>query len=241
MSKSPMSKWLVAAAALLAPGTALAQARECVIPRALPEWKAEGPTQREPRRAIPTASYTLALSWSPGYCRTNYDDADARFQCAGDNRFGWVLHGLWPDGAGKQWPQYCRTAPKLSADVIRRNLCVTPSAQLIQHEWVKHGTCMTTSPAAYFSRARTLFQAVRFPNMDQLSRRRRLTAGQLAAAIARVNPGMTADMMRVTADRQGWLSEVWMCRDLKFRPMRCPAHQGGLSPSAQIKIWRGRG
>lgn len=47
-------------------------------------------------------------------------------------------------------------------------------------------------------------------------------------------------MMRITATRQGWLDEVWLCTDRRFRYARCPAHQGGLSPDAAVKIWRGR-
>ena len=46
-------------------------------------------------------------------------------------------------------------------------------------------------------------------------------------------------MMRVTATRRGWLDEVWICLDKTFRYARCPAHQGGVSPSATVKIWRG--
>lgn len=235
-----MTRLLLWLLALLAPLPALAQARECAVPARLPDWRAEGPTAREPRRLLKTASYTLAVSWSPGYCRTARDRADARFQCGSDNRFGFVLHGLWPDGPGKEWPQYCRAAPALPAAVIRENLCVTPSAQLIQHEWVKHGTCMARTPDAYFRRSRALFGQLRFPDMIALSRRPRLTAGQVATAVARLNPGMTARSLRVTADRQGWLSELWICLDLRFRPTTCPAHQGGLSPGASLKIWRGR-
>ena len=51
--------------------------------------------------------------------------------------------------------------------------------------------------------------------------------------------GMTADMMRITANRRGWLDEVWICLDTAFRYRRCPAHQGGLSPNARVRIWRG--
>lgn len=226
--------------ALLAPLPVLAQALQCAVPSRLPEWRPEGPTEREPRRLIKTASYTLAVSWSPAFCRTRGDSPNARFQCDSENRFGFVLHGLWPDGASKEWPQYCRAAPALSANVIRQNLCATPSAQLIQHEWAKHGTCMSATPEAYFSRSRALFDRLRFPDMRALSRRRGLTAGQVASAVARLNPGMTARSMRVTADKQGWLDELWICLDLKFRPVACPAHQGGLTPGKRIKIWRGR-
>lgn len=235
-----MTRLLLALLLIVAPWPALAQALQCAVPARLPTWTTEGPTAREPRRLIKTASYTLAVSWSPGFCRSRGDGADSRFQCGSDNRFGFILHGLWPDGPGKAWPQYCRAAPALSATVIRENLCVTPSAQLIQHEWVKHGTCMAQTPDAYFSRSRALFEKLRFPDMTALSRRPRLTAGQLATAVARANPGVTARSMRITADRQGWLEEIWMCLDLRFRPVTCPARQGGLAPGASIKIWRGR-
>jgi ribonuclease T2 len=33
---------------------------------------------------------------------------------------------------------------------------------------------------------------------------------------------------------------VWICLDKAFNYQRCPAHQGGLSPDAALKIWRGR-
>ena len=67
-----------------------------------------------------------------------------------------------------------------------------------------------------------------------------VAAGRLATAIARVNPGMRANMMRITTDRQGWLDEVWICMDKRFQYARCPAHQGGLADNATLKLWRGR-
>lgn len=223
----------------MVPAPALAQAYRCSVPEALPRPRADGPSAREPRRDLPTASYTLALTWAPGYCRTRGDRGDARFQCDSGNRFGFTLHGLWPDGAGSEWPQYCRAAPLLSERVIRRNLCVTPSVQLLQHEYAKHGTCMGISPAAYFDRASSLYARVRYPDMNALSRRRGLTTGQFAQAVARANPGVTPAMLRVTADRAGWLQEIWLCLDTRFRYRACPAHQRGRAASSPLKIWRG--
>ncbi len=229
---------LVAAAAMLAAAPAAAQAYSCAVPGAIPRPRPDLPSAREPRRVLPVGSYTLALSWSPQYCRTSGDRPDARFQCASGNRFGFTLHGLWPDGVGRDWPQYCAAAPILSRDLIRRNLCMTPSAQLLQHEYAKHGTCMGVSPTRYFAQARRLHARIRYPDMAALSRRAGLTAGQFAAAFARANRGLTADMMRITADRRGWLSEVWLCLDRRFVAVRCPAHQQGLARSAPLRIWR---
>ncbi|WP_374143800.1 ribonuclease T [Sphingomonas sp.] len=237
---SVMRHFTIIVAAVMAglPAAASAQAYSCAVPADLPVPRADGPSASQPQRLLPIGSYTLAISWTPQYCRSNARDASAQFQCGSGNRFGFTLHGLWPDGEGEKWPQYCRAADILPPAVIRENLCATPSAQLLQHEWAKHGTCMSDSPKAYFDRATRLFARLRYPDMNALSRRR-LTAGQLASAIARANPGISADMMRITASRQGWLDEVWLCLDTQTRFARCPAHQGGLAPTKPIKIWRG--
>lgn len=235
-----IARGLALAAAVSMPAFASAQALSCSVPSSVPRPRPDGPSPRQPKRVLPIGGYTLAITWAPQYCRENARDASARFQCGSGNRFGFTLHGLWPDGEGKDWPQYCAPAAILPAAVIRRNLCATPSAQLLQHEYAKHGTCMGVAPVAYFARARSLYDRLRYPDMDALSRRPRLTAGAFAAAFARANPGLTPDMMRVTANRQGWLDEVWLCRDRQFRAARCPAHQGGLSARAPLKIWRGR-
>lgn len=248
MKGGPMKQGLTigaAVAALMMPAAARAQAMSCALPQTIPQPRPDLPTDSQPVRRLPIGSYTLALSWSPEFCRSRggsgRDGGNASFQCDSGNRFGFVLHGLWPDGRGKEWPQYCRTTAILPRQVIRRNLCVTPSAQLLQHEWAKHGTCMPGyTPQSYFARSRAMFQRLRFPDMDALSRRSTLTAGALAQAVAAANPGLRADMMRVTATRQGWLDELWLCTDTRFRYARCPAHQGGVAPATAIRIWRGR-
>ncbi|MDP1027933.1 ribonuclease T [Sphingomonas sp. KR1UV-12] len=236
-----MHRLLIVAAMLAAPVTLHAQALQCAVPGEVPRVRPDLPSREQPRRVVLIGSYTLAISWSPQFCRSGAGDRPtSRFQCGEDNRFGFTLHGLWPDGVEKQWPQYCRPAQIVPARVIRAHLCATPSAQLQQHEWAKHGTCMAGyTPARYFARSTALYRRLRFPDMDALSRRS-LTAGGLASAIAARNPGLAPEMMRITADRQGWLDEVWICLSKDFRYRRCPVHQGGLAPNADLRIWRGR-
>ncbi|MEG8039704.1 ribonuclease T2 [Sphingomonas sp. LR60] len=227
---------LGALAAIAMPGVASAQALSCAIPADLPRPRPDLPSASQPARRLPIGGYTLAISWSPEYCRTSGDRPNAGFQCGGSNRFGFVLHGLWPDGVGKDWPQYCRATPILSRQVIRRHVCATPSPQLMQHEWAKHGTCMAGyTPDRYFTKSNAMFHALRFPDMARLAQTP-LTAGRLAEAIAAANPGLRADMMRVTGTKSGALDEVWLCTDKRFRYARCPAHQGGLNPAARITI-----
>lgn len=229
----------LAALALLAPGPALGQSYACAVPSVLPQLHPDLPNAGQPRRIVPIGGYTLAISWSPEFCRRHAGDASAVFQCGGGARFGFVLHGLWPDGPGKDWPQYCRATGLLPEPVVRGAMCATPSAQLLQHEWAKHGVCIPgAEPASYFGRSNALYARLRYPAMAALSRRP-LTAGALASAIARANGGLRAAGMRITTRPGGWLDEVWICLDRRFRYRICPAHQGGVSANTRVRIWRG--
>ncbi len=174
-----IGRFIAAAAALALPVAARAQAYQCSTPASVDRPRPDLPSERQPQRRLLVGSYTLAITWAPQYCRDNGSDASARFQCRGGNRFGFTLHGLWPDGMGDQWPQYCKATPLLPRAVVQRNICATPSAQLLQHEWAKHGTCMAGyRPDTYFARSTGLYGKLRYPDMDALSRAP-LTAGDL--------------------------------------------------------------
>lgn len=229
--------WAIAALLML-PGIAEAQTLSCAAPATLTRPRPDLPSASEPQRVLPIGGYTLALTWAPEFCHAHARDPGARIECGSGNRFGFTLHGLWPDGIGKQWPQYCTSTNLVPPAVIKGMLCSTPSAQLIQHEWAKHGTCMGTTPAAYFARSSAMYAKLRYPNMDALSRRP-LTVGQFAAAFAASNPGIPASAIRVTA-KSGWLDELWLCLDRRFAYERCKPNTGGLPGNARLKIWRGR-
>ncbi len=229
-------------AALLAaglPAAAHAQAPSCVIPKDLPRPRLEGATQSEPRRNLPIGSYTLALSWSPQHCA----GGERSLQCGPSamGRFGFVLHGLWPDGEGKVWPQYCRPASLVPQPILRGALCATPSVQLVQHEWAKHGTCMSRRPEDYFAKSGALYRTIRYPDMASLAQRKGLTVGAFARSFAAANRGMRADMLRVQTSRNGMLSEVWVCLDTRFALSRCPGGQRPDRLTAPVRIaypWR---
>lgn len=90
-----MIRAALAALALLLPFPALAQAYQCRMPAriSMPPAPEPGQTVR-----MPIARYTLAASWSPDHCKMR-GDTDP-LQCSGKaGRFGFVLHGLWPEGA----------------------------------------------------------------------------------------------------------------------------------------------
>ncbi len=224
---------LALGALLLAmPVVAQAQARSCAMPARIPAPRIETARPDQVRRT-PITRYLLALSWSPQHCRDADNRRDGDLQCGGAHgRFGFVLHGLWPESTGSDWPQYCAPAPRLSTTVIRRNLCMTPSVQLLQHEWARHGICMTRNPDRYFAAARRAYAAVRYPDMAALARQDDLTVGGFTRAFAAANPGMDADMIAVQTRGRRWLDEVRICLDRRLRPQACPPASRG-APAGQ--------
>lgn len=222
----------------LLPVAAQAQAISCRIPDRIDVPRLERAPRGEARQAVPISGYLLSLSWSPQYCASRRNPGDRRdaVQCSGEAaRFGWVLHGLWPQGSGSQYPGWCRPARIVPQPVLREHLCMSPSVQLMQRQWAKHGICMSPTPAAYFRAASILFGAVRFPDMAALARQPQ-TAGSLRRAFAQQNKGVKPAMLAVTADRAGWLQEVRVCLDNRMRPAICAPAQRGAGDRQSVKI-----
>lgn len=225
---------LAALLAVVLPATAQAQALRCTIPGAIAVPHPELPSADQPARTLPIGGYTLAITWSPEYCQRNRTNPSATLECGGGNRFGFTLHGLWPDGEGATWPQYCAATDILPPATIRPVLCSTPSPQLVQHEWAKHGTCMAADATSYFGEEQRLYRTVHVPDMAALAARRDLTDRTVRQAIADANPGITADMVRLNLNRRGWLSELWFCLGRDKRPVRCAAPPA--NPGARVRV-----
>ncbi len=223
--------------ALLLPAAAQAQAYQCAIPTApisVPQVEQDGPT-----RQMDVTGYTLALSWSPEFCRFREDSARHTRQCSGEaGRFGLIVHGLWPEGRNS-WPQYCPVKRELSAEDIRANLCISPSAEMLVHEWQKHGSCMGVRPETYFAVTRILWNSLRIPDLDRLSRRDGLTAGDLREALAEANRYWEPEMIGIDLNQRGWLEEMRLCYAADFKPTRCTRQQFGVDDATEMSIWRG--
>ncbi len=222
----------------LLPSPALAQAYQCRAPASLglgDPPKPDGPVIRKP-----ISGYTFALSWSPEFCRTRASEPGQAVQCSGGSgRFGFIVHGLWPEAKSGPPPQWCALTPRPKPATVRANLCMTPSAALIEHEWAKHGSCMAKSAEGYFRVTAILWQSLRFPEMERISRQEDLTAGELRSQFVALNPGWRADAVGVQTTRTGWLREVQLCYNRKFMPSPCPRRTFGASDKAKLKIWRG--
>ncbi|GMN12995.1 ribonuclease T(2) [Altererythrobacter sp. MTPC7] len=218
------------------PAAASAQAYQCKVPAriSVPQAKQDGPV-----RQVPVTGYTMALSWSPEFCRTRQRSGTHATQCSGRNgRFGFIVHGLWPDGRST-WPQYCPTARRPQPATVAKNLCMMPSASLAARQWAKHGSCMTRRPDTYFNVTRILWNSYRWPDFDRISREEGLTAGRIREAFASANPGWEPSMVGVKLNRRGWLQELRLCYGKRFRPKVCPSRTFGPKDGVKAKIWRG--
>lgn len=224
----------LAAAALPAP--ALAQAYQC---RAPAEIELPRPIQPDgPRIDAPITGYTLAISWSPEYCRGKPGRSND-YQCGGAiGWFGFVLHGLWPEARGKA-PQWCALEPRPSAEELKANLCMTPVPWLLEHEWAKHGSCMASTPGEYFKAEQRLWSGLVMPDADRLSRKQGLTMGDLRRAFAELNPGIPMTSVGLLVSNGGWLREIRLCYNAKMQPTTCLNRNYGPRNAVPLKIWRG--
>ncbi|WP_115367738.1 ribonuclease T2 family protein [Alteripontixanthobacter maritimus] len=228
----------VAVTAVIAafPAPAIAQAHQCRAAQrvSVPTVRVDGP-----RRTMPTTGYTLALSWSPEFCKSREGQARHAAQCSGKNgRFGLIVHGLWPQGRGG-WPQWCPTRSRVSPAEAARNMCMMPGARLQARQWVKHGSCMTRRPRTYFKVTRILWNSLRIPELDRLSRQEGLSAGDIRTAFASANKGWPARAIGIKLNGRGWLQELRLCYSRRFRPEPCDARRLGPADRAKVKIWRG--
>ena len=229
---------------LLASSTpAFAQADRCIPPQII---DLPGPIHPDgPSRRTAIGGYTLALSWSPEFCHGQRGQGRGRqnpMQCSGANgHFGFIVHGLWPEGAGTAPPpQWCALTPRPSVDLIRRNLCRTPVPWLLEHEWDKHGSCMAATPEAYFQQSQVLWQALHLPDMARLSYQHNLHAGDLRHAFVALNRGWQVGQIGLHTNAKGWLEELRLCYSRQLQPVACSRDHFGPDDGAQIKIQRGQ-
>lgn len=177
-------------------------------------------TAADERPAVPEGSgfdfLVLALSWSPSYCASEGEHANAQ-QCDASRSHGFVVHGLWPQFE-RGYPSDCPTdrplgVPRSLSDSM---LDIMPSTGLIRHEWKKHGTCSGLSQKDYFKLTRMAFGTVAIPGAFRAARDiRSVDPDSVEDAFKTANPGMSGNAIAVTCDRR-YLRDVRICmtRDL---------------------------
>jgi ribonuclease T2 len=175
------------------------------------------------RRQAPTAPgkfdyYLLSLSWSPQYCTDMGDDPQDP-QCAPGRRYGFVVHGLWPQNQDGNNPRTCSPAPRMDPQTANSMLDVMPSEQLIVHEWGSHGTCSGLAPGDFFKLTRAAFEKLKIPAKYQRpGANLTVPVPQFRQLLVQANPGLTPEDFAIYCD-DTYLREVRVCLDknLNFR------------------------
>jgi ribonuclease T2 len=177
--------------------------------------------RRQPQRARAGQFdyFVLSLSWSPEHCASP-DRSASDPQCGSYRRYGFVVHGLWPQYQSG-FPESCAAAGTLGQAVVDGVLDIMPSPVLIRHEWSKHGTCSGLPPADYFAKLRAAYAGVRIPTPYQSPQGvLRTDADQIRQEFLQANPGLHGNDLVVLCTRR-YLQEVRVCLDKQLRPRDC--------------------
>ncbi len=167
------------------------------------------------------AYYLLSLSWSPAFCTTS----PGAPECDGPRRFGFIVHGLWPQNE-QGWPEHCDVRREVPDEVVSGIADLMPARSLVYHEWSTHGTCSGLEPPDYFALVRRAYGVVAIPaqfvNPTQATDE---SPSAIAAAFLHANPRFPAQAVAVTCSGQGSprLREVHVCLDRDLAPRNCSA------------------
>lgn len=173
----------------------------------------------------PIDYYTFVLSWSPAFCQKQHErygeklPASLQYQCGLIQKFGWVIHGLWPQNERARrvsdHPRFCKgDLPMVEQHIIEQFLPESPSASLLQGEWEKHGACAFESAQAYFAKQQELFHTLQLPNYF-------LNRHDLFQWLRNKNPQLQHRYLG--ANRY----ELFICYDLNWQVIDCPRSRTG--------------
>lgn len=180
-------------------------------------------SRRVPQSDADFDFYLLVLSWSPTHCSSEAGRGrDDDLQCRAGRPYGFVLHGLWPQHE-RGYPENCvsREPRRLSDDVLQEALKLSPSRQLVQHEWEKHGTCSGLSQEDYFAAAGLAVDGVKVPRAYRSpSQVLFTTANDVKRGFLDANPGLSPGGILATC-RGNEIGEVRVCLDKELRPRAC--------------------
>lgn len=167
--------------------------------------------------------YRLVLSWSPGYCQgqraSNAGEIPkaAAYQCGETQKFGWIIHGLWPQSATarrvREHPRFCQgDLPPLDVSLLETYLQHSPSLKLLQGEWEKHGACAFSQAKAYFDKQQALFLELELPDYE-------LKRADLFRWLHKNNPHLAGKYIGAGHD------ELQVCYNLNWEAISCPKIQ----------------
>ncbi len=165
--------------------------------------------------------YLLSLSWSPAFCLSDPGAAE----CNGPRRFGFIVHGLWPQYE-KGWPEHCDVRRQVPESVVSGIADIMPARALVYHEWSAHGTCSGLDPANFFALLRRAYVGIAVPaSLAAATHAIEQPPGAIAQALLKANPKLAAQSIVVTCGGQETprLREVHICLDRDLNPRACSA------------------
>ncbi len=172
--------------------------------------------------------YVLALSWSPTHCATaEHRRDDAQCGRRDGRRYGFVLHGLWPQ-YDRGYPENCRmaTRPWVPNSVIDAMSDIMPNRGLVIYQYKKHGTCSGLAPTQYYRLARNSFESIKIPaRYRKPEKPQNVSQRQLIDEFVRANPKLKADMIVVSCGRGNRLREIHVCMTKDGQPRSCGSNQ----------------
>jgi ribonuclease T2 len=163
--------------------------------------------------------YVLSLSWSPTFCV----DSPRAAECSGARRYGFIVHGLWPQnelGA----PEHCGGSREVPNRVVEDIADLMPARGLVYHEWQAHGSCSGLAPQEFFEQVRRAYSQVTMPaDMAHAASPIVRPTAALKADFLRSNPQLSPRSVVLTCSRQGEprLRELRICLDRSLRPRDC--------------------
>ena len=110
----------------------------------------------------------------------------------------------------KKHPRFCQgDLAQLPYEHVKPYLCMSPSAELLQGEWEKHGACDFPSAVNYFQTTQKLFSELKTPAT-------KLNSVELAQWMDINNPRLAHKKLEFYG------IEMYVCYDKKFSPIDCP-------------------
>jgi ribonuclease T2 len=179
--------------------------------------------------------YLLSLSWSPAFCLS----APGAAECNGPRRFGFIVHGLWPQYESG-WPENCDVHEKVPDSVVTGIADLMPARGLVYHEWSAHGTCSGLGPADFFALVRRAYSGIAVPQrLSGPEHAIEVPPAVIAAEFLRANPRLSTPSIIITCSGQGVprLREVHICLDRGLNPRACSAdaaHGACRAPSVIV-------
>ena len=167
------------------------------------------------------AYYVLSLSWSPAFCL----DSPGKAECAGARRFGFIVHGLWPQNE-RGWPEHCDVHAAVPDAVVDGLRDIMPARGLVYHEWSTHGTCSGLQPEDYFAQVKRAYGQIQVPSsLKDVGQSIERSPQSVHDEFTRANPGLPADAVAVLCSGQSTprLREVHICLDRDLKARACSA------------------